>query len=53
MRVVVALWFVILGAILCGYGYWWGAFLFVAAGLTGWFAYQMPRWKSVLDAERR
>jgi len=51
IRVLVALWLIILGAILCGYGYWWGASLFVAAGLVGWLAYQMPRWKLALDAE--
>jgi hypothetical protein len=51
IRVLVALWLIILGAILCGYGYSWGASLFVAAGLVGWLAYQMPRWKLALDAE--
>jgi len=30
--------------------HWWGAFLFVAAGLVGWLACQMPRWKLALDA---
>jgi hypothetical protein len=24
----------------------------VAAGLVGWLAYQMPRWKLALDAEK-
>jgi Na+/H+-translocating membrane pyrophosphatase len=51
IRVLVALWLTFLGAILCADGYWWGAFLFVAAGLVGWLAYQMPRWKLALDAE--
>jgi hypothetical protein len=40
-----------LGAIFCAYGYWWRALLFAAAGLVGWLAYQMPRWKQALDAE--
>jgi len=51
IRVVVALWLLFLGAILCAYGYWWGASLFVVAGLIGWLAYQMPQWKLTLDAE--
>lgn len=51
IRALAGLWLVFLGAILCAYGYWWGAFLFVVAGLDGWFAYQMPRWKLALDAE--
>lgn len=50
-RALAALWLAFLGAILCAYGYWWGAILFVAAGLAGWVAYQMPRWKLALDAE--
>ena len=53
LRVFVAIWFAFLGAMLCRYGYWWGAFLFVAAGFTFWIAYQMPRWKRALDAEGR
>jgi hypothetical protein len=51
IRTVVALWLVFLGAILCAYGYWLGAFLFVAAGLVGLLAFQMPRWKLALDIE--
>jgi signal transduction histidine kinase len=47
---LVAIWLVILGAFFCATGHWWGAFLFVAAGLVGWLAYQMPRWKLTLDA---
>jgi signal transduction histidine kinase len=50
VRLLVAIWLVILGSIFCASGHWWGAFLFVAAGLVGWLAYQMPRWKLVLDA---
>jgi hypothetical protein len=51
IRFLVAIWLVCLGAIFCAFGYWWGAFLFVAAGLVGALAYQMPRWKA-LDAEK-
>src|SRR5215472_6833068 len=50
IRLLVAIWLVILGAFFCASGHWWGAFLFVAAGLVGWLAYQMPRWKVTLDA---
>jgi hypothetical protein len=51
IRGLVALWLAFLGTILCVYGYWWGAFLLVAAGLVAWLAYQMPHWKLTLDAE--
>jgi hypothetical protein len=51
IRFLVAVWLVCLGVIFCAFGDWWGAFLFVAAGLVGWLAYQMPRWKAALDAK--
>jgi hypothetical protein len=51
IRILVALWLAFLGCILCAYGYWGGAAFFVVAGLVGWLAYQMPRWKLALDAE--
>ena len=51
IRVLVAVWLVFLGCIACADGYWWGAFFFVVAGIVGWLAYDMPRWKLVLDAE--
>lgn len=51
VRAVVAVWLLVLGIILCAYGYWWGVLLIVAAGLSGWLAHQMPRWKLELDAE--
>jgi hypothetical protein len=51
IRALVALWLAFLGSILCAYGYWWGASFFVAAGLVGWLAYRMPRWKRALDAD--
>jgi hypothetical protein len=51
IRLLVAIWLVILGSIFCALGHWWGALLFVPAGLVGWLAYQVPRWKRALDAE--
>jgi hypothetical protein len=51
IRVVVALWLVTLGVILCANGYWWGMSLFLVAALVGVLASQMPRWKRALDAE--
>lgn len=51
VRAVVPVFLVITGATLCAYDYWAGALLFVVAGLVGWLAYQMPRWKVALDAE--
>jgi signal transduction histidine kinase len=51
IRVFVALWLVFLGFVLCAYGYWWGATLFVAAGMVASLAYLMPRWKLTIDAE--
>ncbi len=53
IRVLVAIWLTILGSVFCAVGQWWGALLFVAAGLNGWLAYQMPRWRHALDAEQR
>lgn len=52
IRFLVAVWLVCLGSIFCAFGYWWGALLYVAAALVGWLAYQMPRWKLALDAEK-
>jgi signal transduction histidine kinase len=50
IRFLVAVWLLILGAIFCAAGHWWGVFLFVAAFLIAWLAYQMPQWKLTLDA---
>ena len=50
VRLLVAVWLVILGSFFCASGHWWGAFLFAAAALVGWLAYQMPRWKRAIDA---
>jgi hypothetical protein len=52
IRLLVAIWLLVLGTIYCVTGHWWGALLFVAAGLVGWLAYQMPRWKLALDADK-
>lgn len=52
IRLVVAVWLVLLASVLCADGRWWGAVLFGVAGLIGWLAYQMPRWQLALDAER-
>jgi hypothetical protein len=52
IRLIVAVWLMTLGTIFCAFGYWWGALLFVAAGLHVSLAYLMPRWKLALDAEK-
>jgi hypothetical protein len=52
IRFLVAVWLLILGAIFCATGHWWGAFLFVAAFLIAWLAYQMPQWKQTLEADK-
>ncbi len=49
-RLLVAIWLLALGSFFCATGRWWGALLFATAGLLGWLAYQMPRWKLALDA---
>lgn len=51
IRFLVAVWLVCLASIFLAFGYWWGAFLLLAAGLAGWLAYQMPRWKAALEDE--
>jgi hypothetical protein len=51
IRSLVAVWLVILGAIFCASGSWWGPLLFVAAALNASLAYLMPRWKLALDAD--
>jgi hypothetical protein len=35
---VVGIWLVVLGALLCWGGYWWGVSLFVVAALPFWIA---------------
>jgi len=43
IRLLAAIWLVILGSIFCAFGQWWGACFFVLAGLVGWLAYKLPR----------
>ena len=43
IRLLAAIWLVILGSIFCAFGHWWGACFFVLAGLVGWLAYKLPR----------
>ena len=43
IRLLVAVWLVCLGATLCALGDWWGASLFVAAGLVGSSPQRRPR----------
>ena len=43
-RWVAAVCFVIAGALVVGFGHWWGLVFFVAAGLNGSLAYLVPRW---------
>ncbi len=38
---VVGIWLVVLAAILCSGGYWWGVALFVVAALPFWVAYHL------------
>ncbi len=37
------LWVVILGTILCAYGFWWGAGLMAVGALETWIAYRLLR----------
>ena len=38
---VVGIWVVVVGALLCSGGYWWGVSLFVVAVLPFWVSYQL------------
>jgi hypothetical protein len=53
LRVLIAVWLVILGSVFCAFGHWWGVLLgvllFALAGLHGWLAYRMTRSKRALD----
>ncbi len=51
-RWVAAVCFVVWGAVFLAVGYWWGVFLFVAAGLNGSLAYLVPRWNLLRDAPK-
>jgi threonine/homoserine/homoserine lactone efflux protein len=50
IRLLVALWLVILGAVFCASGHWWGALYFPGAALVAWLAYQLPRSRRAHDA---
>jgi Flp pilus assembly protein TadB len=56
LRLLIAVWLVILGSVFCAFGHWWGvllgAFLFALALLHGWLAYRMTRSKRALDADQ-
>jgi hypothetical protein len=43
VRLLVAVWLAILGAIFCAFGQWWGVCFFAGAALVGWLAYKLPR----------
>ena len=48
-RWIAAVCFVIAGASLMAFGYWFGALFFVAAALNGSLAYLVPRWNLLRD----
>jgi membrane protein implicated in regulation of membrane protease activity len=48
-RWVAAVCFVIAGALVVGFGHWWGLVFFVAAGLNCTLAYLVPRWNRRSD----
>jgi signal transduction histidine kinase len=41
LQSAVAIWLIILGAILCSYGFWWGALLIAVAALQLWISYRL------------
>jgi hypothetical protein len=51
-RLLAAICFVAVGLFLLVAGYWWGAFLFLAAAANGALVYLAPRWSLALDAEK-
>jgi hypothetical protein len=50
-RWIAAVCFVIAGALVVGFGQWWGVVFFLAAGLNGSLAYLVPRWNLLRDAQ--
>jgi hypothetical protein len=52
VRIGVGVWLLALGAILCGYGYWWGVLLVAPAALHFYLAYRL-RGVQTLRAARR
>jgi len=51
-RWVAAVCFVIAGALVVGFGHWWGLVFFAAAALNGSLAYLVPRWNLLRDAPK-
>jgi signal transduction histidine kinase len=51
-RWAAAVCFVIAGALVVGFGHWWGLVFFLAAGLNGSLAYLVPRWNLLRDAPK-
>ena len=49
-RLIAAVCFVIAGALVVGFGHWWGLVFFIAAALNGTLAYLVPRWNLLRDA---
>ena len=49
-RWVAAVCFVVAGALVVGFGHWWGLVFFIAAALNGSLAYLVPRWNLLRDA---
>ncbi|MGH2859768.1 MAG: hypothetical protein ACRDMJ_20015 [Solirubrobacteraceae bacterium] len=49
-RWIAAVCFVIAGAVVVGFGPWWGLVFFVAAAVNGLLAYWVPRWNPPRDA---
>ena len=41
VRIGVGVWLLVLAAILCGYGYWWGVLLLAPAALHFYLAYRL------------
>jgi len=41
VRVAIGIWLLLLGAILCGYGRWWGLLMVAPAALHFYFAYRL------------
>jgi hypothetical protein len=50
-RWVAAVCFVVWGAVLLAFGYWWGVLLFAPAGLNCSLAYLVPRWNVPKNAK--
>lgn len=48
IRVLAAVWLLILGSILCAYSMWWGAALYPFALLNAWAAIMLPRYRATL-----